>query len=104
MSIAYLVSFVRRAARNRISDTKLRNAWWGRCGTTSGCVRATVVDAFSYNFPVLLVEDAVFDRGELSHAVNLFDMDQKYANVISSKQALDYVAGLRSGVAGAPAQ
>jgi nicotinamidase-related amidase len=61
-------------------------------GTTSGCVRATVIDAFSYNLPVLIVEDAVFDRGEMSHAVNLFDMDQKYANVITTDEALGYLA------------
>lgn len=63
-------------------------------GTTSGCIRATVIDAFSYNFPVIVVEDGVFDRGELSHAVNLFDMDQKYANVMSSDDVLAYLAGL----------
>ena len=50
--------------------------------TTSGCVRATVVDAFSYNLAVTVVEDAVFDRGELPHAVNLFDMQAKYAQVV----------------------
>ena len=55
--------------------------------STSGCVRATVLDAFSYNFRVLVVEDAVFDRGELSHAVNLFDMDQKYASVVTAQEA-----------------
>lgn len=49
--------------------------------TTSGCVRATVVDAFSYNLAVTVIEDAVFDRGELPHAVNLFDMQAKYAQV-----------------------
>lgn len=64
--------------------------------TTSGCVRATVVDAFSNGFAVLVVEDAVFDRGELSHAVNLFDMDQKYADVITNDEALTYVAGFGS--------
>lgn len=70
---------------------------------TSGCVRATVIDAFSYNFPVLVVEDAVFDRGEVSHAVNLFEMDQKYANVVSSAEAIAYLAGLAgSGSAGRP--
>lgn len=63
-------------------------------GTTSGCIRATVVDAFSWNFPVIVVEDAVFDRGELSHAVNLFDIDQKYANVLPSAAVLEYVSGL----------
>jgi nicotinamidase-related amidase len=63
-------------------------------GTTSGCIRATVLDAFSYNFPVLVVEDGVFDRGELSHAVNLFDMDQKYANVLPADDVLRYLAEL----------
>jgi isochorismate hydrolase len=62
--------------------------------TTSGCVRATVVDAFSNGFTSLVVEDAVFDRGELSHAVNLFDMDQKYADVISSTEAMSYLGSL----------
>jgi nicotinamidase-related amidase len=63
-------------------------------GTTSGCIRATVVDAFSYNYPVIVAEDAVFDRGELSHAVNLFDMDQKYANVMPGDAVLRYLAEL----------
>lgn len=66
-------------------------------GSTSGCVRATVIDAFAFNFPTLVVEDGVFDRGELSHAVNLFEMDQKYANVLSSEAVLDYLAGLAPG-------
>jgi maleamate amidohydrolase len=60
-------------------------------GTTSGCIRATVVDAFSYNFPVLVVEEGVFDRGEMSHAVNLFDLDQKYANVVTAAEARSYL-------------
>ncbi|HZW54818.1 MAG TPA: isochorismatase family protein [Nitrososphaerales archaeon] len=63
--------------------------------TTSGCVRATVVDAFSYNYNVGVVEECVFDRGELSHKVNLFDMDSKYANVISFDQAKDYFRSRR---------
>lgn len=67
--------------------------------TTSGCVRATVVDAFSSGFATLVVEDAVFDRGELSHAVNLFDMDQKYADVIAVDEALAYLEALRAGAA-----
>jgi maleamate amidohydrolase len=62
--------------------------------TTSGCVRATVVDAFSNGFATLVVEDGVFDRGELSHAVNLFEMDQKYADVITTDEALTYLAAL----------
>ena len=50
--------------------------------TTSGCVRGTVVDAFSYNFRVAVPEDCVYDRSEISHAVNLFDMSEKYADVM----------------------
>jgi maleamate amidohydrolase len=49
--------------------------------TTSGCVRGTVVDAFAYNFRVQIPEECVYDRGATSHAVNLFDMASKYADV-----------------------
>lgn len=50
--------------------------------TTSGCVRGTVVDAFSYNFRVAVPEECVYDRSEISNAVNLFDMSEKYADVM----------------------
>jgi maleamate amidohydrolase len=63
--------------------------------TTSGCVRATVIDAFSYGFRTVVVEDGVFDRGELSHDVNLFDMDQKYANVLPSAEVVAYLDEMR---------
>ncbi|MDQ2185344.1 isochorismatase family protein [Alcaligenaceae bacterium A4P071] len=49
--------------------------------TTSGCVRGSVVDAFSLNFRVFVPQDAVYDRSQVSHAVNLFDMSEKYADV-----------------------
>ena len=49
--------------------------------TTSGCVRGTVVDAFAYNFKVVVPQECVYDRGATSHAVNLFDMSEKYADV-----------------------
>jgi maleamate amidohydrolase len=63
------------------------------CGTTtSGCVRATVIDAFSYNFKVAVVDDATFDRTQASHAMNLFDMAQKYADVIPSSAALKFLS------------
>lgn len=58
--------------------------------TTSGCVRATVVDAFALNFKVGVVRDAVFDRGRVSHKVNLFDMATKYADLMSAEEALQY--------------
>jgi len=62
--------------------------------TTSGCVRATVADAFSYGFNVIVAEDGVFDRGEVSHAINLFDMDQKYADVTISEEIIVYLEEL----------
>ncbi|GAB3096487.1 isochorismatase family protein [Aestuariicella hydrocarbonica] len=49
--------------------------------TTSGCVRATVVDALQYDFPVVVVEEAVGDRNLEAHAANLHDMHAKYAEV-----------------------
>ncbi len=67
--------------------------------TTSGCVRATVMDGFSYGLSVFVVEDCVFDRSLFSHLVNLFEMNSKYANVISSEEALNYVQWPRSGEA-----
>lgn len=61
--------------------------------STSGCVRGSVVDAFAYNFRVLVPEDAVYDRSATSHAVNLFDMASKYADVMPTADA---VAALRA--------
>jgi nicotinamidase-related amidase len=53
------------------------------CGeSTSGCVRATVVDAYSYGFHTVMVEECCFDRSLLSHKVNLFDLHHKYADVM----------------------
>ncbi|WGF89779.1 isochorismatase family protein [Marinivivus vitaminiproducens] len=65
---------------------------------TSGCVRATVVDAFSHNLRVTVVEDACFDRCEASHAIGLFDMDAKYADVLTSPVVRDHLAGLEAGL------
>ena len=50
--------------------------------TTSGCVRATVVDAISYNFRPIVARDCVGDRALGPHAASLFDMQQKYADVL----------------------
>jgi maleamate amidohydrolase len=62
--------------------------------TTSGCVRATVIDAFSNNFRSIVVEDGCFDRAQASHAISLFDMNAKYADVVPSSDVLKYVTGL----------
>ena len=65
--------------------------------STSGCVRSTVVDAFAYNYKVLVPHDAVYDRSDTVHQVNLFDMGQKYADVVSTDEALAAVRGLSTG-------
>jgi isochorismate hydrolase len=62
--------------------------------TTSGCVRATVIDAFSSNFRSIVVEDGCFDRAQASHAVSLFDMNAKYADVVDSTDVLQHIATL----------
>ena len=56
--------------------------------STSGCVRGSAVDAFSYNYKVAVPNDAVYDRSPLVHEVNLFDMGQKYADVSSTAELL----------------
>lgn len=56
--------------------------------TTSGCVRGTVVDAFSLNFKVAVPQECVYDRGITSHKVNLFDMGQKYADVLPTAELM----------------
>jgi maleamate amidohydrolase len=66
--------------------------------TTSGCVRATVVDAFSLNYRVTLAEEGCFDRSEASHALSLCDMHAKYADVVPTAEVLAYFAGLPAGL------
>jgi maleamate amidohydrolase len=62
--------------------------------TTSGCVRGSVVDAFAYNFKVIVPSDAVYDRSRVSHAVNLFDMASKYADVMTTEECLEALGTL----------
>ena len=62
--------------------------------STSGCVRATTCDAISGGFRPVVPSDCVADRAPLSHEVNLFDMDSKYADVMPSGEVLAYLDGL----------
>jgi nicotinamidase-related amidase len=66
--------------------------------TTSGCVRGSVIDAFSYNYRLQVVEEGCFDRSQASHAINLADMNAKYADVVSIDKALAYIESLPDGV------
>ncbi|CAN5369671.1 N-carbamoylsarcosine amidohydrolase [soil metagenome] len=73
------------------------------CGaTTSGCVRATAVDLLQHGFPTLVPRECVGDRAQAPHEANLFDIQAKYADVVSLEDALGYVEGVR-GKVGAPA-
>lgn len=60
--------------------------------TTSGCVRATVVDAFSYNFRVVVPEECSGDRAVVSHKVSLFDMHMKYADIVPLRTVEEYLS------------
>jgi maleamate amidohydrolase len=62
--------------------------------STSGCVRATCVDAVSHGFRTAVVADACGDRHPAPHAANLFDMNAKYADVIAESEAIAYLESL----------
>jgi isochorismate hydrolase len=65
-------------------------------------VRASVVDAFSFNYRCAVIEDGCFDRSQASHAVNLCDMNAKYADVVTSGDAIQYMKGLPDGLFALP--
>lgn len=62
--------------------------------STSGCVRATVVDGKSYRYRMIIPEECVFDRDDAPHAINLFDLDQKYADVIPLDEVVTYLGSV----------
>ncbi len=62
--------------------------------TTSGCIRASVVDCCSHGFIPIVVAEAVGDRHKAPHEANLFDMNAKYADVVGEAEAVAYLAGL----------
>ena len=74
------------------------------CGaTTSGCVRATAVDSLQHGWPALVPRDCVADRAQAPHEANLFDIQAKYADVVSVDEAIAYLATVPSKLAGAVA-
>jgi maleamate amidohydrolase len=73
------------------------------CGaTTSGCIRATAIDLLQYGYPTLVPSECVGDRAQAPHDANLFDIQAKYADVVSLDEALAYVESVPTAV-GAPA-
>ncbi|HEX4555121.1 MAG TPA: isochorismatase family protein [Xanthobacteraceae bacterium] len=68
------------------------------CGeSTSGCVRASTVDAYSYAFHNVVVEECTYDRSPLSHKVNLFDLHHKYADVMHVDEVMAHLEVLARG-------
>ena len=63
--------------------------------TTSGCVRATTVDSFSYGFRTIVPEDCVGDQGRDAHESNLRDVHRRYAEVTNSQEVISYLTSLR---------
>jgi nicotinamidase-related amidase len=71
------------------------------CGaTTSGCVRASVVDAVQSGFPVLVPRECVGDRAVGPHEANLFDIQAKYGDVVALHDVVAYLEGLRPAEVG----
>jgi maleamate amidohydrolase len=64
--------------------------------TTSGCVRASCVDAMSHGFRTAVIADACGDRHEAPHQANLFDMNAKYADVVSEEETMDFLQRLQN--------
>lgn len=73
------------------------------CGaTTSGCIRATAVDLLQNGFPTLVPRECVGDRAQAPHEANLFDIQAKYADVVTADDAIGYLESVPERV-GAPA-
>lgn len=64
--------------------------------TTSGCVRATAVDAIQYGFPPFVVHDCVADRSAAQHESNLIDLESKYAEVLSLARMLEILKSIKT--------
>ena len=64
--------------------------------STSGCVRATALDAFQHNLHAVIPHEATADRSQISHKINLFDLHMKYASVRNTATVLAYMAAVES--------
>lgn len=67
-------------------------------GATSGCVRGSVVDAFSNNYACTIIDDCCFDRFEASHTMTIFDLGSKYAEVRTAADAIAQIKSLPDGL------
>ena len=68
-----------------------RTCWIVTGASTSGCSRATVVDALQYGFRPVVPREAAGDRGLNTHEANLYDVDAKYGDLVSVEETLEYL-------------
>ena len=102
LSIAASDYVVNKLMPSAFHETNLQSLMvWHRCdsiivtgGSTSGCVRATVVDGLSRGYRVIVPEECVADLHESPHFANLYDMHKKYADVLPVSQVMDYYRGV----------
>ena len=83
-------AFFGTALASYLIDLKIDTVILVGC-TTSGCIRATAVDAFSYNFATLIPSECVYDRSQISHDSSLFDLNSKYADVLNETEITNYL-------------
>lgn len=91
----YASSFFGTDLASRLTSTGVDTLIITGC-TTSGCVRATAVDAVQLGYRPMVVREAVGDRSPSAHDQSLFDLQQKYADVVSAQETIDYLARIRA--------
>lgn len=85
-SIFFLTPLITFLAKHQVDTTIVTGC------TTSGCVRASVIDAFSYGFRVIVPEDCVGDADEGPHRANLADVGRRYADIVTASEVEEYLA------------
>lgn len=92
----YASSFFGTDLLSRLNSLRVDTLLIAGC-TTSGCVRATAVDAVQNGFRPMVVREAVGDRSQAAHDQSLFDLNAKYADVVGVEDALGYLSGVGAG-------
>ena len=90
----YASSFFGTDLLSRLNSRRVDTLLVTGC-TTSGCVRATTVDAVQLGFRPMVIEEAVADRAEAAHRQSLFDLRQKYADIVTVEETLGYLKSLQ---------
>ena len=97
ISKKYASSFFGTDLLTRLNSSRIDTVLIAGC-TTSGCVRATAVDAVQNGLRPIVVGEAVGDRSQAAHEQSLFDLQAKYADVVSVEEVLEYLSNVTYGV------